>query len=67
MILFTSPDCAGCARIKEQIKFDDIIDISTDHGFEHAQKLRVRSVPTVIAYGTRFIGEHAIMAQFGNK
>lgn len=67
MILFTSPDCAGCARIKEQIEFDEVIDISTDAGFERAQKLRVRSVPTVIAYGTRFIGERAIVAQFGNK
>ena len=67
MILFTSPDCAGCQRIKEKLHFDDVVDISTDHGFEHARRLGVRAVPTVIAYGVKFVGEQVINKQFVEK
>lgn len=64
MILFTSPDCAGCQRIKGKLRFQDTVDISTDHGFEHARRLGVRAVPTVIAHGEKFIGEEAITKRF---
>ena len=67
MILFTIPDCAGCQRIKEKLHFDEVVDISTDHGFEHARRLGVRAVPTVIAYGLKFVGEQAIYKQFVEK
>lgn len=67
MILFTVPDCAGCQRIKEKLRFDDVVDISTDDGFEHARRLGVRAVPTVIAYGVKFVGEQAIYKQFVEK
>lgn len=67
MILFTAPDCAGCDRVKARLHFDQIVDISTDEGFEHAQRLRVRSVPTVIAKGITTIGEKAIIERFVEK
>ena len=67
MILFTTPDCAACQRIKEKLHFDEVVDISTDDGFEHARRLGVRAVPTVIAFGLKFVGEQAIYKQFVEK
>lgn len=67
MILFTAPDCAGCQRVKEKLHFDEVVDISEDAGFEHARRLGVRAVPTVIWSDTRFVGEQAILKQFMEK
>lgn len=67
MILFTAPDCAGCDRVKARLHFDQIVDISTDEGFEHARRLRVRSVPTVIHHDIMIVGEKAIIERFVEK
>lgn len=67
MILFTSPDCAACEMVKGKLRFDAVVDISTDHGFEHARRLGVRAVPTVVAYGVKFVGAEAITKQFIEK
>ena len=51
-ILFFTPACPNCAKIKEFMKDKDIgkewVDASTKEGLEKARELKVMGVPTVI-------------------
>jgi ribonucleoside-triphosphate reductase len=50
--LFFTPMCPNCPKVKEFMKGvempGELVDATTDNGFEQAQKFEVNSVPTVI-------------------
>jgi ribonucleoside-triphosphate reductase len=53
-VLFSTPMCPKCPKIKEFMKDKDIesefVDAATREGLEKARKLKVTSVPTVIFF-----------------
>ncbi|MBN2880957.1 hypothetical protein JXM83_02795 [Candidatus Woesearchaeota archaeon] len=51
-LLFTTPTCPNCPRVKEYMKttglVGDFIDAATKEGLDKAREFKVTSVPTVI-------------------